>query len=97
MPALEWGFAENNPSEELCLLHHFAMKKRQASGDVEFLITVREFVSPPDPALKFFAQADKQTNQNTAPFTPFGWGPSLVQALTECIKSIHRFPYEPCE
>ena len=92
---LDWSFAQNNPSEELCLLHHFAMKKRQASGDVEFLITVREYISPPDPALKFFAQADKQTNQSTAPFTPFGWGPSLVQALTECIKSIHRFPYEP--
>jgi hypothetical protein len=90
----EWSFAQNDPSEELCMLHHFAMKKRQADGDVEFVITVREYVSPPDPALKFFAQADKQTNQNTAPFTPFGWGPSLIRALTECIRAIHRFPYE---
>jgi hypothetical protein len=90
----EWTFAENDPSEELCLLHHFAMKKRQPNGDVEFLITVREYISPPDPALKFFAQADKQTNQKTAPYTPCGWGVSLVQALAECVRAIHRFPYE---
>jgi hypothetical protein len=90
----DWTYAENDPSEELCLLHQFAMKKRQPDGDVEFLITVREYISPPDPAMKFFAQADKQTNQKTAAFTPCGWGPSLVQALADCIKAIHRFPYE---
>jgi hypothetical protein len=90
----EWTYAQTEPSEELCLLQHFAMKKRQATGDVEFLITVREYISPPDPALRFFAQADKQTNQKAAPFTPCGWGTSLVQALSECIKAIHRFPYE---
>jgi hypothetical protein len=90
----EWTFAENHPGEELCKLHHFAMKKRQPAGDIEFVITLREYISPPDPALKFFAQADKQTNQRTAPFTPCGWGASLVEALAECIKAIHRFPYE---
>ncbi len=76
------------------MLHHFAVKRQQASGAIEFVITVREYISPPDPALKFFAQTDKQTNQKTAPFTPCGWGSSLVQALAECIKAIHRFPYE---
>jgi len=90
----EWTYAENDPSEELCQIHHFAIKKRQPDGDVDFLITVREYVSPPDPALKFFAQTDKQTNQKTAPFTPCGWSTSLVGALSECIKAIHRFPYE---
>ena len=86
----EWHFAQQDPSDQLCQLHHFAVKK----NDVEFLITVREYVNPPDPAMPFFAQADKQTNQKTAPFTPNGWGSSLVEALSECIREIHRFPYE---
>jgi hypothetical protein len=42
----------------------------------------------------FFAQADKQTNQKTAPFTPCGWGDTMLKALSECIQSIQRFPYE---
>jgi len=70
------------------------MKKQQASGEIEFLITVKEYVTPPDPTMKFFAQADKQTNQKTAPFTPSGWGNTLLDALAECIEAIHRFPYE---
>ena len=90
----EWTYAQNDPSEELCMIHHFAVKKRQADGDIEFLITVREYISPPDPALRFFAQTDKQTNQRTAPFTPSGWGTSLVLALAECVKAVHRFPYQ---
>jgi len=52
-------------------------------------------VSPPDPAMRFLAQADKQTNQKTAPYTPMGWGSSLLQALAECMKGIRKFPYEP--
>ena len=91
----EWIYAQCDPAEELCKLHHFAVKKRQPDGEIEFLITVREYISPPDPALKFFAQSDKQTNQACAPFTPVGWGNSLVQALSECIKAVHRFPYQP--
>lgn len=90
----EWTYAQNDPSEELCQLYHFAIKKKQPDGDVEFVITVREYVSPPDPSMKFLAQADKQTNQAVAPFTPSGWGTSLVQALADCIKAIHRFPYQ---
>jgi len=79
------------------MLHHFAMKKRQAGGDVEFVITVKEYISPPDPTMRFFAQTDKQTNQKTAPFTPCGWGPTLLAALSDCIRAIHRFPYEATE
>ena len=44
--------------------------------------------------MKFFASADKQTNQNTVPYTPSGWGDSLLKALAECIVAIHKFPYE---
>jgi hypothetical protein len=44
--------------------------------------------------MEFLAQADKQTNQKTAPFTACGWGPTLTDALAECVKAVHRFPYE---
>jgi hypothetical protein len=38
------------------------LKKTQAGAEVEFTITVKEFATPKDGALVFFAQADKQTN-----------------------------------
>jgi hypothetical protein len=91
----EWTYVETDASEAYCHLQHFGIKKQQPGGEVEFIITLREYINPPDPALKFFAQADKQTNQKTAPFTPFGWGPSVAAALHECVKAIRRFPYEP--
>lgn len=87
----DWTFAQEDASEQLCKLHHFAMKNK--SG-VEFIITVREYLTPPDPSLRFLAQADKQTNQKTGAYTPVGWGNSLLSALHECMKSIHMFPYE---
>ena len=62
---------------------------------VEFLITVREYITPPDPTMRFYASADKQTNQKSAPFTPVGWGNTLLVALSECMKGIRLFPYEP--
>jgi hypothetical protein len=90
----EWEFAESNPSDELAQLSHYSMKKPQDGGDVEFVITVKEFANPKDHSLKFFASADKQTNQKTVPYTPSGWGDSLLKALAECIVAIHKFPYE---
>ena len=44
--------------------------------------------------LKFYAESDKQTNQNTMPYTPSGWGGTLLQALSECMGAVRRFPYE---
>ena len=61
---------------------------------INSLITVKEFVTPADPTMLFYATADKQTNQKTAPYTPCGWGETLLVALSECIRAIHRFPYE---
>jgi len=90
----EWIFAQSQPSDELAQIHFFSMKKRQPSGDVEFLITVREYATPSDESMRFFAQADKQTNQKTAPFTPSGWGNTLLKALAECVQAVRRFPYE---
>jgi hypothetical protein len=91
----DWQYAEEKPAERLSKIEQYSMLKQQAGGDVEFLITVREYVNPPDPAMRFLAQADKQTNQKTAPYTPTGWGSSLLQALAECMKGIRKFPYEP--
>jgi len=90
----DWRFAQTDPSEELAQLHHFSMKKRQPTGDVEFIITVREYVNRNQQFMRFYAEADKQVNQKTAPFTPFGWGETLLSALCECKKSIQSYPYE---
>ena len=59
----EWHHAEQDPSDQLCQLHHFAVQKHQPEGDIEFVITIKEYVNPPYPTMKFLAQADKQTNQ----------------------------------
>lgn len=90
----DWGFAQTSPAQELALLHQFTVKKPTAGGEVEFLITVKEYVTPREPSMHFFAQADKQINQKTAPYTPSGWGKTMLEALSECIRALNRFPYE---
>ena len=90
----DWTFAQSDPSEELAKLHLFSMKKRQPQGDIEFVITVREYVERNAQHMRFFAQADKQTNQRTVAFTPCGWGETLTDVLSRCVEAIHRFPYE---
>ena len=90
----EWMYAQSDPSDQLTKLHHFSMKKRQGDQQIEFLITVREGVPGGDESMRFFAEADKQTNQKTAPYTPTGWASSLIEALAECVKAVHRFAYE---
>ena len=90
----EWHHAEQDPSDQLCQLHYFAVKRPGPEGEVEFLITIREYVNPPYPTMRFLAMTDKQTNQKTAPFTPNGFGASLFEALSGCIREIYRFPYE---
>ena len=90
----EWAFAQTDPSEELAELHYFSIKKKHAAGEVEFVITVHEFVTPAEPTMRFFAKADKKTNQKTAPYTPTGWGKTLLEALSECVRAVNRFPYQ---
>ena len=70
------------------------MLKQQGSEEIEFVITIHEFVKPKDPSMPFFAKADKETNQGTAPYRPCGWGRSLSEALSNCMAEIRRFPYE---
>ncbi|HKV63854.1 MAG TPA: hypothetical protein VJO16_18240 [Candidatus Acidoferrum sp.] len=91
----DWKFAQKDVSEELALLHHFSFKKQQGAGEVRFVITVREFATPPQGQYaRFFAQADKQVNQKIAPILPTGWGSSILEALTACVRMIREFPYE---
>jgi hypothetical protein len=90
----DWKYAQRTDSERLAKLHYFSMQKEQGSDKVEFVITVREYVRPPDPSMPFFAEADKETNQKTAPFRPCGWGQSLSEAVSNCMDEIRRFPYE---
>ena len=63
----EWEFAQADPEQQLAKLHYFSMCTKQDCGEVEFTITVKEFLTPRDPAMGYFAQADKQTNQGVAP------------------------------
>ena len=90
----EWQLIETQPSDEFAQLHWFSLKRYQGDQSVEFRIAVYEYATRNKLSMRFFAQADKQVNQKTAPFTPFGWGPTLLEALSECVKSIYRFPYE---
>ena len=90
----DWGFAQNHPDEELAQVHLFSMKKQQASGEIEFTISVKEYITPKEPTMHFFALADKETNQHTAAYRPSGWGKTMLEALAECVCAINRFPYE---
>ncbi len=89
----EWEFAQAEPEQQLAKVHLFSMVKRQDGGDVEFTITVKEYLTPKDPAMGYFAEADKQTNQGVAPYTPIGWGKTLLAALAQCMREVERFPY----
>jgi hypothetical protein len=90
----DWTLAQVEASDALTRLHYFTMTKRQGDRGIEFLITVRESVPGADRSMQFLAQADKQTNQKSAPFTPTGWGSTLLEALSQCVREVHRFPYE---
>jgi hypothetical protein len=94
----EWELAQIDPSEELAQLHFFSIKKKQPGGDIEFQIVVREYAAPLDReqnrSMRFFAQANRQTNQSIAAYTPSGWGSTLGAAVSQCVKEIRRFPYE---
>ena len=91
----EWVYAQADSAEELAELHYFCFKKRRPEGDIEFVITVKEFASRNRLHMRFYAEADKEINQKTAAFRPFGWGDSLLAALSECIRCIRQHPCEP--
>jgi hypothetical protein len=91
----EWQFSQADPSDELAQLSFYSMKKRQDGREIEFRITVWEYAErPAGQHSRFLAEADKHVNQKTAAILPHGWGHSLLEALTDCIRMIHQFPYE---
>ena len=90
----DWEFAQTDPAEQLGELHFFSVKKLQGSEEIDFTITIKEFGTPKSFALRFFAQADKETNQRAAAYTPSGWGKTMLEALSACIREINRFPYQ---
>ena len=91
----EWGYAQHDPKEQLAQLHFFSINKIQDGEEIEMRITVKEFATPALGSLTFFAQTDKQTNQQVAPYTPSGWGTTMLEALGACIREMRRFPYQP--
>jgi hypothetical protein len=91
----DWQFAQKKVVEELAHLTFYSMKKKVGDRDIEFRITVREYVErPPGQHSRFFAEADKHVNQGTAAIVPCGWGNSLLEALADCAEMIRQFPYE---
>lgn len=91
----DWMYVQENPSEQLAQLHFFSVLKRQQGSEISFHITVKEFATPPPGQhVRFFAEADKSLNQQTASFVPCGWGNSLYAALGDCVRLIRQFPYE---
>lgn len=91
----DWMYLQENPTEQLALLHFFSLVKHQPTGEVVFRITVKEFAAPPPgQRLRFFAEADKPVNQKNASFIPCGWGNTLFNALGDCVRLIRQFPYE---
>jgi hypothetical protein len=88
-------YAQKDADEELAELHYFSFTKRQPEGDVQFVIAVKEFASRNALQMRFYAQADKEVNQGSAAFRPFGWGDSLLRALSECLDSIRQYPCNP--
>jgi hypothetical protein len=86
----DWKYLQNHHSEKLAKLHFFSVMK----GEKEVHITVWEYAMP-EIAMKFFARADVQLNQKTAPFEPIGWGDTLSDALSECLKNLNKFDYQP--
>jgi hypothetical protein len=91
----DWHYAQKSAGEELCQLSFYAVKKREGDREIEFRITVREFVErPAGQHSRFFAEADQHVNRGTAPILPCGWGTSELEALAGCTQMIRQFPFE---
>ncbi|MGA8142519.1 MAG: hypothetical protein WB987_01365 [Candidatus Acidiferrales bacterium] len=91
----DWQYAQADRSEQLAQLSYYSVKKLDNGREIEFHITLKEFVSPPPGQhTRFFAEADKKVNQKTTALLPFGWGDSVLKALAGCLRMIRDFPYE---
>jgi hypothetical protein len=90
----DWKYTQRDPSECLAKLHHFSVTKKHALGEIEAVITVKEFATSKTSDLKFYASADIDLNQKTLGFKPFGWSETLMGALAECLRNLRKFDYE---
>jgi len=91
----DWQYAQSDRSEQLAQITYYSTKKYDKGREIEFRITVKEFVTPPPGQhTRFFAEADKKVNQKTTALLPFGWGDSVLRALAGCLRMIRDFPYE---
>ncbi len=91
----DWKYLQKDPAEELSRLYYFSMKKKHAAGEIDVLITVKEFATPGIGKMQFFATANIELNQHTAKFQPVGWSDNLTTALSECLNNLRRFDYQP--
>jgi len=93
---VEWSFAQNEPSEELCMLASFRHEEAAPSGDVEFLITVREYGFATRSGAQVL-RASRQTDQPKyrALYTIWVGTIAGAGAHRSALRRIHRFPYEP--
>jgi hypothetical protein len=89
------GRTRSRSPRKLARLSYFSVMKQQDGAEIEFIITVKEYAVPTDRRMHFFALADKQTNQDGTPYTPCEWGETLISALSDCIRELHRFSYQP--
>ena len=85
--------AQNHPADELAQLHYFCFKKRQPEGEIEFVITVKEFASRDELHMGSMPGGQGGQPENRA-VRPLGWGDSLQSALSQCMWAIRQFPYE---
>ena len=90
----DWSFAQHEPEEQLAKLEHYSVIKQAQSGEKEIIITVSEYLTPKDPAMKFVARADQPLYQRTAPIVPIGWGNNRLTALSACLSMVRKFPFE---
>ena len=43
----DWGYAQSHPREKLARLHHFSVTKVQDGAEIEMIVTVKEYFTPP--------------------------------------------------
>ena len=90
----DWRFAQSERAQHLAQLHWFSMKKKYRGRVLEFRIVVREYFTPPDPAMPFFAEAEWPVEPQPGELTPFGWGGTLLKALAECVSAVDKLSQE---
>ncbi len=90
----DWRFAQSGRKQHLAQLHWFSMKKKYRGKELEFRIVVREYYTPPDPAMPFYAEAEWPVEPAPEHLTPFGWGGTLLKALAECVAAVDHLPEE---